>query len=748
MFVNRPGISLVGGLLTIGNPSTFRRSFTVDPAVDLVTTTTPHGLLDGQYVQFTTTGTLPGGLMPDTRYYVRGVYPNVLRVSLTRGGPPVDILDAGTGEHVLIEEGVTRPEHQPRDIIVDRCYFTATPTDNIRRAIGIHGSNITVRNTFIEYAKDFNTDSQAIISYNGIGPYTLENNFLEGAAENVMFGGAIGREITNDPVDPNGVTPADILMRYNYLPKNAARFRMEGWKPGLWVEPGKAIRPASGANVSFIAMNSGYTGGVEPLWPGAKDETTTDGEVTWRAWSPNGALRWVVKNNFELKAAERAKIQYNVFDKMWTDAQRVAINLKTENQARPVGEYTARTENILFRDNIIRSAPSAMTFSRGVGGKASNWTIGNNLFYDIDAQKYGDGAERQFQFVNILFPGFVFEHNTVISTYSTATVLLDRTPAEPQQQQIVFRNNILARSHLQGVRGSGIAEGNPTFESYMCVGPCPEGTVSPNLIAGVNRNIYPPNTFNLCPTAAACAADLSGVKFTNPQDNDYSLSQESPFRGVASDGDDLGVNMRSLAQIRGLRAVATSTKAILYYQLSEPIQNIPCVVEAGRRPDFSDSVADVNPALFRRADSDRRATSVSDGAYHTFVIGSDVNEMGMDNASYSRALQPGTRYFFRLQCGGDTRTGEFTTTAGPTPTDVTVPVMIPAMDGAGEAVVEYGSIEEGAPGEFRHSTETSQCASGCEIAVPARTDSVLYFRVRYKTPDGDRLAAVQAIALQ
>ena len=241
----------------------------------------------------------------------------------------------------------------------------------------------------------------------------------------------------------------------------------------------------------------------------------------WRAWSPTGALRWVVKNNFELKAAERATIQYNVFDRMWTDAQQASINLKTENQNTriPAGEYAARTENILFRDNIIRSAPAAMTVSRGLGGTARNWNIRNNLFHDIDAKKYGDAWERQFQFINLPFPGLVFEHNTVVSTFSGATMLLDRLGSEPLNEQVVFRNNILQRSSITGVRGSGSSEGTPTFEMYMCGSqPCQEGLVSPNVIAGANRNIYPPYTFNLCPAAAACDSDLSGAKSTDASD--------------------------------------------------------------------------------------------------------------------------------------------------------------------------------------------------------------------------------------
>ena len=56
-----------------------------------------------------------------------------------------------------------------------------------------------------------------MLTRNGPGPYRIVNNYLEGSAENVMFGGA-------DVAVPNQV-PADIEVRHNYLTKPLS------WKP-------------------------------------------------------------------------------------------------------------------------------------------------------------------------------------------------------------------------------------------------------------------------------------------------------------------------------------------------------------------------------------------------------------------------------------------------------------------------------------------------------------------------------------
>ncbi len=57
-----------------------------------------HGLIDGMDLLFYTTGTLPGGMVSGTYYYVRDVTPNDFNVALTPGGPAIG-LGGGGGTH-------------------------------------------------------------------------------------------------------------------------------------------------------------------------------------------------------------------------------------------------------------------------------------------------------------------------------------------------------------------------------------------------------------------------------------------------------------------------------------------------------------------------------------------------------------------------------------------------------------------------------------------------------------------------
>jgi hypothetical protein len=328
-----------------------------------------------------------------------------------------------------------------------------------------------------------------------------------------------------------------------------------------------------------------------------------------------------------------------------------------------------------------------------------------------------------------------------------AAFVLDRNGIP--DQPVYFRNNILPRGR-DGVKGSGRSEGKATFDFYMCRGQsCEEGAVDGNIIAGVDLRLYPQRTMNLCPTERSCTPDYSVLKFADPSKGDYSLTADAPLRAAATDGGDIGVDMSQLPRIRNLRVHTAPTKAVVYYDLSPSIQHIPCVLEVSTKRDFSAPVPDVNPALFERADSDRRPGAVTDGPYHSFVVGNNTTQTGMDGNAWSRALAPVTEYFFRLQCGGDTRTGSFRTADPTVSGSVTMTVPVPAREGAVQAFVEYGHAEQGAPYSFTQRTDPVPCDSGCSIPVDVQRGSVVYFRAVYMTPQFELLpAALQALAIE
>jgi hypothetical protein len=88
--------------LTVYNPGDFVTSgtvVTISIASPAVVTWNSHGFTGGEVIKFTTTGTLPTGLSPLTRYFVlsAGIGLNSFRISAEPGGTPVDTTGSQSG---------------------------------------------------------------------------------------------------------------------------------------------------------------------------------------------------------------------------------------------------------------------------------------------------------------------------------------------------------------------------------------------------------------------------------------------------------------------------------------------------------------------------------------------------------------------------------------------------------------------------------------------------------------------------
>jgi hypothetical protein len=99
----------------------------------------------------------------------------------------------------------------PHHIVFDRSYIHGDARKGGRRGVAMNGREIAVINSHLSDFKEVGADSQAISGWNGPGPFKIENNYLEGAGENVMFGGA-------DPAI-NRLVPSDIEIVRNHFTK-------------------------------------------------------------------------------------------------------------------------------------------------------------------------------------------------------------------------------------------------------------------------------------------------------------------------------------------------------------------------------------------------------------------------------------------------------------------------------------------------------------------------------------------------
>ena len=102
----------------------------------------------------------------------------------------------------------------PHHLIVDRSFVHGTPTLDMKRCVTLNSATTAIIDSWLADCHSNNGDSQAVLGYNGAGPFKIENNHLEAGHEVVMFGGA-------DPGIP-GLIPSDIEVRGNHITRPLA----------------------------------------------------------------------------------------------------------------------------------------------------------------------------------------------------------------------------------------------------------------------------------------------------------------------------------------------------------------------------------------------------------------------------------------------------------------------------------------------------------------------------------------------
>ena len=139
----------------------------------------------------------------------------------------------------------------PHDLVVDRVYIHGDPVLGQKRGIALNSASATITGCYIADIKAAGQDSQAIAGWNGPGPYTITNNYLEAAAENVLFGGA-------DPSVAN-LVPADITIADNHLAK-PSDWRGQKWTIKNLLELKNARRVTIERNTIEYTWQAGQSG--------------------------------------------------------------------------------------------------------------------------------------------------------------------------------------------------------------------------------------------------------------------------------------------------------------------------------------------------------------------------------------------------------------------------------------------------------------------------------------------------------
>jgi hypothetical protein len=239
----------------------------------------------------------------------------------------------------LVELGTTAPlqtslSQVPHHLVIDRCYIHGNPSYAQRRGIALNSGDTQIVNSYISDIKAADEDTQAIAGWNGPGPFLIENNHIEAAAENILFGGG-------DPDIPN-LVPSNITIRRNLITKPIA-WISQSWNVKNLIE----LKNADGVLIEGNTIENNWANGQQGY------------SLVFTPRNQEGTAPWSVVQN--------VTVQNNVI----RHVSGVFNILGYDNE-----QLSRQTANIVVRNNLIYDVSTAYSTANNPG---NGWfaVIGN-----------------------------------------------------------------------------------------------------------------------------------------------------------------------------------------------------------------------------------------------------------------------------------------------------------------------------------------------------------------------------------
>ena len=389
-------------------------------------------------------------------------------------------------------------------IIFDRSWFHGTAQDETQRGVMLDGTSYAA--VIDSYFSDFHcvaltgacTDSQTVAGGLGSmasGSWKIVDNFLEAAAESILFGGGYAT-----------VTPTDIEIRHNHL-----------FKPLTWMRG-----------------QPGYVGG--------------------RDGNP-----FIVKNGFELKNAQRVLFEGNIVENAWGGFSQYGfgILLTPKNQAMgssnvcpacQVTDVTIRYSTVSHVGDGMQIA-NALSSNGGAPMAGERYSIHDITIDDIDDVKFGGYGT--FAQVSTGAGAPVLSQVTInhVTAFQPKAMLIlgDFTTVNPKMPGFEFTNNIVnGGSATIQTTGGGTANcayhPAPLTVLEACFDPygfSHNAVIATPLFFSPSK--YPSG--NLFPISAVA---VQFVNYNGGNGGNYQLQSTSPYKNAGSDGKDLGADIAAI----------------------------------------------------------------------------------------------------------------------------------------------------------------------------------------------------------
>ena len=451
----------------------------------------------------------------------------------------------------------------PHDLVLDRVYVHGDPLHGQKRGVALNSGRTTIINSHVAGIRAIGQDSIAVGGWNGPGPYHIENNYLEAAGEVVLFGGATpgiqgvipsdivvrGNTITRplswrDPVVPTPSSVHASMSSGGSLPAGTYGYRVVARRPAYDTV---AVSAASAEVTITVPSNSR----VQLSWNAVADATEylvygrTPGNATgyWivqgttfaetgssmeGGGAPESPTMWQVKNLLELKNSRRVRIDHNLFENNWLQAQ-IGVAILFTPRAEGGRCNWCVVEDVTFEYNVMRHVGAGFNIL-GIDDytpslQTNNIRIRHNVISDFG---YNWGGNGYFLMLQGNPRDIIVDHNTIVTPSGGGVVQV----AGPPVSGFVFTNNV-ARHNAYGFIGAGVAPGMDSIQAFL-----PNAVIRRNVIAEADPKLYPSD--NLYPDAAEFQSH-----FKDYDGGDFSLKPGTDWANAGTDGLDLGAIMDS-----------------------------------------------------------------------------------------------------------------------------------------------------------------------------------------------------------
>jgi len=397
-------------------------------------------------------------------------------------------------EGTIYNLALVEPKSTASNLVFDRVWVHGTAQSETTRGLELGGStNVAVVDS---YFSDFHciaaagacTDAQAIAGGTGpnpMGPYKVENNFLEAAAEVILLGGAGG-------VGP----PTDIEIRRNHF-----------FRPLTWMkdDPG------------FVGSADGHP--------------------------------FIVKNLFELKNGQRVLFENNVLENCWGgfSQQGFGIVLTPKNQNGNCPE--CKVLDVTIRNILIRNVASGFQIANIPEGPkppardGGRYSIHNVLVENLDFERFhGGGALFQINFNTVPLHDIAIDHVTVLGGKRLFTI--GARPAPMKITNFSFTNNLIGARLL--IDSPGSASDNCSFRADA-LGPTgvlescfSDAKFAGNVIVGAGGK-WPDKNFSV-----KNLSDVGFVAADKERVQNHRLGSDSRYKKAGTDQKDVGANVDAI----------------------------------------------------------------------------------------------------------------------------------------------------------------------------------------------------------